>query len=85
MLRRQMREITERIVANGRVEHHEIKVLEQLLYSDGKIDRKEANFLVKLHKRVANRSLQNPQRPCIGKRFYWIQRSKLAARGFARR
>ena len=76
MLTRQMREIEERIVANGRVEDHEIKVLEQLLYSDGKIDRKEANFLVELHKRVAIRS------PAFEKFYYKILKDHVLANGF---
>ena len=76
MLTRQMREIEERIVANGRVEDHEIKVLEQLLYSDGKIDRKDANFVVELHKRVAIRS------PAFEKFHYKILKDHVLANGF---
>jgi hypothetical protein len=76
MFTRQMREIAERIIANGRVDDHEIKVLEQLIYSDGKIDRKEANFMVELHKRVAFRS------PAFEKFHYRILKDHVLANGF---
>jgi hypothetical protein len=53
---RALREVEERVVANGRVEGHEIRLLHQLLYADGKIDREEADFLVVVHKRVQHRT-----------------------------
>ena len=40
------------ILANGKVDGHEVDLLHQILYADGVIDRKEAEFLVDLHKRV---------------------------------
>ena len=46
------REIEERVLANGKIKGHEIEALKHDLYSDGKIDRKAADFLVVLHKRV---------------------------------
>lgn len=51
-----LREIEERVIANGRVNGHELRVLREVLYADGKIDRKEADFLVELHKRVRYRT-----------------------------
>jgi uncharacterized tellurite resistance protein B-like protein len=51
-----LREIEERVIANGRVDGHELEVLRRLLYADGKISRKEADFLVELHKRVQYRT-----------------------------
>jgi hypothetical protein len=75
MLARQMREIEDQIVANGRVEDHELRMLEQLLYADGKIDRKEANFLVEIHKRVAIRS------PAFEKFFYKALKNHVLANG----
>ncbi len=51
-----LRQIEEQILANGRVEGHELEALRQLLYAGGKINRKEADFLVELHKRVLNRT-----------------------------
>src|SRR3954453_3040083 len=53
---RELREIEERVVASGRVEGHEIRLLDELLYADGKIDREEAAFLVVVHKRVRSRT-----------------------------
>jgi hypothetical protein len=51
-----LREIEERIIANGRVDGHELRLLHELLYADGKIDRQEADFLVVVHKRVQYRT-----------------------------
>lgn len=51
-----LREVEERVVKNGRVEGHEIRLLHNLLYADGKIDREEADFLVVVHKRVQDRT-----------------------------
>src|SRR5438105_810805 len=53
---RTLRELEERILAIGRVDGEELAVLRQVLYADGRIDRKEADFLVELHKRVRNRT-----------------------------
>jgi hypothetical protein len=75
MLTRKMREIEEPIIANGRVEDHELRLLEDLLYADGKIDRKEANFLVELHKRVRIRS------PAFEKFFYKALKDHVLANG----
>jgi len=40
------------ILANGRVDGSELEELRRQLYVDGKIDRRGADFLVELHKRV---------------------------------
>ena len=40
------------ILANGKVDTPELEILKRELYTDGKIDRQEADFLVELHKRV---------------------------------
>lgn len=50
------REIEERILLNEKVDGHDLEVLHELLYADGKIDRSEADFLVELHKRVKDRN-----------------------------
>jgi hypothetical protein len=47
-----LREVEERVLAHGRVQGHDLEVLRRVLYADGKIDRREADFLVELHKRV---------------------------------
>ncbi len=53
---RTLRELEERILAIGRVDGEELDVLRNVLYADKEIDRKEADFLVELHKRVRNRT-----------------------------
>jgi hypothetical protein len=40
------------MLANGKVEGYEIEILRRELYADGKIDRREADNLVELHKRI---------------------------------
>src|ERR1700730_12424197 len=40
------------ILANGKVDGHHLEALRRQLYADGKIDRRGADFLVELHKRV---------------------------------
>jgi hypothetical protein len=76
MLTRKLRELEESIIANGRVEEHELKLLEELLYKDGRIERKEANFLAELRKRVPNRS------PEFEKFFYKVLKDHVLANGF---
>jgi hypothetical protein len=49
---RELRQIEHDILAHGRVDGQELEVLRQQLYADGKIDRRGADFLVELHKRV---------------------------------
>jgi hypothetical protein len=51
-----LRELEERVLANGRVDGHELELLRQVLYADGKINRKEADFFVELHKRAQYRT-----------------------------
>jgi hypothetical protein len=51
-----LREIEERILAHDRVGGHDLELLKQVLYAGGKIDRKKADFLVELHKRVRYRT-----------------------------
>ena len=47
-----LRPIEHDILANGRVDGPELDVLRRQLYAGGKIDRRGADFLVELHKRV---------------------------------
>lgn len=47
-----LREVEQKILANGRVDSHELKTLRGQLYAGGTIGRREADFLVELHKRV---------------------------------
>jgi hypothetical protein len=47
-----LRPIEHDILARGRVDGHELEVLRRELYAGGKVDRRGADFLVELHKRV---------------------------------
>jgi len=47
-----LQEIKQAILANGRVDGAELKALREHLYASGKIERREADVLVELHKRV---------------------------------
>jgi len=47
-----LREIEQTILANGRVDGPELEALRRQLYAGGKIDRRDADFLVELHRRV---------------------------------
>jgi uncharacterized tellurite resistance protein B-like protein len=51
-----LRQLEETILANGRVESAELEVLRRELYVAGKIGRREADFLVELHKRVQRKT-----------------------------
>src|SRR5438105_1271211 len=53
---RPLREIEERLLANGKIDSPALEQLRAVLYRDGKIDRREADFLVELHKRVPART-----------------------------
>jgi uncharacterized tellurite resistance protein B-like protein len=70
-----LRGLEERILANGRVDGHELEVLRQALYADGKIDRREADFLVELHKRVQYRT------PAFEQFFYNAIKDHILANG----
>src|SRR5436305_13192743 len=75
MLMLRLRELEERVVANGRVEGHEVEALRQALYADGKIDRREADVLVELHKRVQHRT------PAFEQFFYQAIKDHILADG----
>jgi uncharacterized tellurite resistance protein B-like protein len=47
-----LRQIEEDILATGKVDSQHLEQLRTVLYADGKIDRREADFLAELHKRV---------------------------------
>jgi len=48
----QLRELMEKLLADGKVDGREVEALTGLLYADGRIDRAEAEFLLELHRRV---------------------------------
>jgi hypothetical protein len=47
-----LRAIEHDILARGRVDSHDLEVLREQLCAGGRINRREADFLVELHKRV---------------------------------
>ena len=47
-----LRQIEQNVLANGRVDGPELETLRQQVYAGGKIERRAADFLVELHKRV---------------------------------
>jgi hypothetical protein len=47
-----LQKIEQAILANGKVDGPELEALRRHLYAGGKIERREADFLVELHKRV---------------------------------
>ena len=51
-----LRQIEQDILATGKINGRELEVLRGQLYVDGKIDRKRADFLVELHKRIQHKS-----------------------------
>jgi|SRR5271165_1437986 len=69
------REIEQAILANGRVDGHELELLRRQLYASGKIDRPGADFLVELHKRVQHMT------PAFEKFFYQAIKDHILAHG----
>ena len=47
-----LRDLMGKFLADGKVDSKEIETVCDLLYTDGKIDRTEAEFLIELHRRV---------------------------------
>ncbi len=70
-----LRQIEQDILAIGRVDGRELELLRQQLYAGGKIERREADFLVELHKRVQHRT------PAFEKFFYRAIKDHILADG----
>ena len=70
-----LREIEQAILANGRVDGPELEALRRQLYAGGKIERREADFLVELHKRVQHRT------PAFDHFFYRAIKRHILAHG----
>jgi hypothetical protein len=69
-------EIEQAILANGRVDGPELELLRQKLYAGGKIERRDADFLVELHKRVQHMT------PAFEKFFYQAIKDHILAHGW---
>ena len=70
-----LRQLEDTILANGRVESPELEVLRRELYAGGKIGRREADFLVELHKRVQRKT------PAFEQFFYQAIKDHILADG----
>jgi uncharacterized tellurite resistance protein B-like protein len=70
-----LRELEQNVLADGRVDSHELEELRRQLYPGGKIDRRGADFLVELHKRVQHMT------PAFEHFFYQAIKDHILARG----
>ena len=70
-----LRQIEQKILANGKVDGPELEALRQQLYAGPKIDRPKADFLVELHKRVQHRT------PAFDRFFYQVIKDHILADG----
>lgn len=50
------RELLVKVLADGKVDGHEVEMLSDLIYADAVVDRTEADFLVELKRRVTRPS-----------------------------
>jgi hypothetical protein len=71
----ELRQIEQDILANGKVDSHELEVLRRELFKGGKMARREADFLVGLHKRVQHRT------PAFDHFFYQAIKGHILAHG----
>src|SRR4051794_11854744 len=71
----ELRQIEQAILANGRVDGPELEALRRQLYAGKKIERREADFLVELHKRVQHKT------PAFEKFFYQAIKDHILADG----
>jgi hypothetical protein len=70
-----LRQIEQDILATGKVDTPELERLRRELYAHGKIERREADFLVELHKRVQHRT------PAFEQFFYQAFKDHILAHG----
>jgi len=71
----ELRQIEHDILANGRVDGPELEVLRRQLYANGNVDRRGADFLVELHKRVQHVT------PAFEQFFYQAIKDHILAHG----
>lgn len=70
-----LRAIEQAILANGRVDGPELEALRRQLYAGGKIERRDADFLVELHKQVQHKT------PAFEQFFYQPIKDHILAHG----
>jgi hypothetical protein len=73
---RDFKQIEHDVLAVGKIDGPELELLRRHLYSDGKIDRPKADFLVELHKRVQHLS------PAFEQFFYQAIKDHILADGW---
>ena len=73
---RELRQIEHDILAHGRVDDNDLEVMRRQLYSNGTIYRREADFLIELHKRVQHKT------PAFEKFFYQAIKDHILADGW---
>jgi hypothetical protein len=70
-----LRQIEHDILAHGRVDGHQLEVLRGRLYAGGKVERRGADFLAALHKRVQHVT------PAFERFFYRAIKDHILAHG----
>jgi hypothetical protein len=70
-----LRQIEQNILATGKVGSADLNVLRQTLYAGGNVQRREADFLVELHKRVQHMT------PAFEEFFYQAIKDHILADG----
>ena len=70
-----LRRIEHDILARGKVDGHELEMLRGQMYVGGKVARREADFLVELHKRVQHLT------PAFERFFYRAIKDHILAHG----
>ena len=71
----ELQQIERDILAIGKVDGQELEVLRRRVYAGGKVGRREADFLVELHKRVQHKT------PAFEKFFYQAMKDHILAEG----
>jgi hypothetical protein len=72
-MKNEFRTLGMKILANGKIEGHEVESLRELISADGKIDRDEAEFLIHLYRRT------DPIAPAFEKFFFKVIKQHLLA------
>lgn len=70
-----LQEIKQSVLTKGRVDGTDLEALRRQVYSSGKIERQDADYLVELHKRVQHMT------PAFEKFFYQAIKDHVLARG----
>ena len=74
-MKNEFRTLGMKILANGKIEGHEVESLRELISADGKIDREEAEFLIHLYRRTDQIA------PAFEKFFFKVIKQHLLADG----